>query len=160
MDATPKMMLCILVYVSMLVYLYLAKVKEIKAQAYEHGLCLPICKTIANFVAASDKIESLVEPIENTQFRSMSVIIFDLSGEVWIDSRQVAEGKLPLPASEWQSTLFKSIVREVTATPAGVIKPIFQNCSPKSSKHDTGFVAAVLLEEHKKVVTVFQCGIE
>lgn len=160
MENSLKIMIGALIYVSILIYLYLTKIKEIKAESYEHSLCLPICKTIANFVDATDKIETIIPVIENTQFRSMTVIIFDMNGEIWADSRQISEGKLPLPASEWQQSIFKSIVRDVVSMPAGIIKPIFQNCSPKSSKHDTAFVSAVHLETKKKIVVVFQCGIE
>lgn len=150
----------VIVYTCVLVCLYVYKIKEIKAHSYEHSLCLPICKTIANFVKHSDEMRNVVACVEDTQFRSMSVIIFDISGEVWVDSRQVSEGKLPLPASEWQQTIFRSISKEAVLTPAGIIKPLFLNCSPKSVKHDTGFVAAVYLKEKEKIVVVFQCGNE
>jgi len=152
----------IVVAVAAMLYVYHCKLAALRAQSYEHAFVLPLCRTFASIIKGtpSDALPALLSSLENSQFRTVNVTVFSDEGEVWADSLQPSQGKLPLPASRWQSQNFRTIEGKLAAHPTGVVETIFRPCSPQSTAYETSFISAVRISELKLVVVVTQCGAE
>lgn len=145
-----------------MVYVYHDKLNSLRAQSYEYSFCLPFCRTIASVIEMTpqDGMLALLAELENSQFRSINISVFSRDGEVWADSLQPSQGKLPLPPSEWQTRTFKTIHDKVMENKRGVVQTLFRPCSPKSSAYETTFLSAVYVESKDMIVVTVQCGNE
>lgn len=147
---------CILAILAVVVLAYTRQLVCLQTKHRNAEYLLPMCKTIADALAAAPERARVLRSLENSHFRSVWLTVFSADGEVWADSYAPCYGKLPMRASESQSASFRAL-RDASVDAAGVLVHRFGRC-PTTRSNEKIFIAGVRAEEF--VVCMQACGAE
>ena len=143
------------------VYLYSVQIMRIRSKIFNGDLALPLCRTLADVLAAADEPSELYAALETGRFRSCNLSVYDEHGEVFLDSQQPCYGKLPMAPSERQRQTFGALREKGVLTSDDAVETsLFRQCRPTSVEYDTNTICGMHLKSRKLVVVVDSCGSE
>lgn len=150
-------------FLVLMCYLLQKQLLRLHNQATDAALVLPLCRTLGDLLSTSKERSAMLEQLENTRFRSISIAVFSPEGEVFMDTTAPCASRkhVPVPSSQRQREVHRLLVdRKVLETPAGVSASLFRSCHPAGGPSHISSVAGVVTEDKTMVIAVTACGAE
>lgn len=155
----------VLIVVICLCFVVLLQIQlcRLRRQSNDASFTLPLARTFADLLSTCSAEErmNLIARLEDTRFRSVSVMVFSNLGEVYADSSSPVSGKLPMPASSRQKDVFEMLKeKKAFEEPNGVHGTLFRSCNPRGGEKSTSTIAGMSIKEMSALVAVCSCGEE
>lgn len=165
MDTAWSIGACLIViFLVLMTALMQKQLLRLRSHSDESTFIGPLSRTIADLIDAHEggKRAFLLARLEESRFRSVSVSVFSKDGDVFMDSNSpcVEKGRLPVSASERQTSIFETLREKKafeshTVTKASLLRP----CKA-GGKEEITCVAATPSKDKMMLVVVTCCGSE
>ena len=89
----------------LLVSLLQVQLLRLRAQSTDAGFVLPLARTVADVISTipESSLAAMIARLEDTRFRTISIVAYSREGEVYMDTSSPTSGKLPMPPSARQT---------------------------------------------------------
>ena len=148
-----------------LVALLQVQLLRLRAQSTDAGFVLPMARTVADVLSTTPlpSLPAMMARLEDTRFRTITVVVYSRDGEVFLDTSSPTSGKLPMPPSARQKQAFDALMEaKVGEHPEGVAVTLMRSCNPRGGEATANTIAAVPITGLPGVyaVSVCACGDE